>query len=423
MKLSDLGVTRHKFELSNGIPVVIYERIGLPVYMRAVFDAGSRFDNPGKEGQAHFVEHMIAAGTKQFPTKTQMATRLENLGGIFGASTGKEAISINVGLGNVVDFSVGAEMLGGMLQHSLYQAEVFENERESILAEQGDRDANLKAATYHLGSKLFFQDTDLARRECSGSIRACTLEELLSFHHDYLSAERCAVVVSGQLKPVQVRSVLEAQLGSLPRGTRLRSSRVTQGGGRRMNVENRANKQIELTYGFVTPPRGHEDNPALEIIAEIIGGGRASSLSRILRHERGLIYSVGVSRLSMVGGGSWTVSTSAAVEKLQQVVNGIAEEFQRVYDGGLTAGELEFAQNKIIKSGPIQMQTVVAWATYHSHDELYGRDGKTFADHLDAIGKVTIADLARVGQKYFAPGTSYFAAVGDVTEDQIAINH
>ena len=68
MKLEDFGVERQETILSNGVKLILFNRKGMPVNIRVSFLAGSRFDQIGKEGSAHFLEHMLVAGTKNFPT-------------------------------------------------------------------------------------------------------------------------------------------------------------------------------------------------------------------------------------------------------------------------------------------------------------------------------------------------------------------
>ena len=64
----ELGTFRKEELLSNGTELVVLERPGAPVHIQASFFSGSRFNPQGQEGISHFLEHMLVAGTKKFPT-------------------------------------------------------------------------------------------------------------------------------------------------------------------------------------------------------------------------------------------------------------------------------------------------------------------------------------------------------------------
>ncbi len=81
--LEDFNVKRETFNLSSGTHVVLFNRPKMPVHILVTFIAGSRFDPEGKEGLAHFMEHMLLAGTKTYTTKDIMAGFIEDLGGFY----------------------------------------------------------------------------------------------------------------------------------------------------------------------------------------------------------------------------------------------------------------------------------------------------------------------------------------------------
>ena len=74
----------------NGLRILLYPiegahsaSVGVWVY------AGSRYENPDKQGISHFVEHMLFKGTKT-RTARQISEEMDNLGGGMNAYTTKE---------------------------------------------------------------------------------------------------------------------------------------------------------------------------------------------------------------------------------------------------------------------------------------------------------------------------------------------
>ena len=115
LTLQDFNVKRESFDLSSGAHVVLFNRPKMPVHILVTFIAGSRFDPVGKEGLAHFIEHILLAGTTTYPTKDLLAGFIEDLGGSIGASTGADTLNLNVALGDPADLNkIDAELDAAM---------------------------------------------------------------------------------------------------------------------------------------------------------------------------------------------------------------------------------------------------------------------------------------------------------------------
>src|SRR3989344_460872 len=137
-QLSELGVSFSKDRLDNNVGVFLFNKIGAPICIRTTFFAGSRFDSI--PGIAHFLEHMLVAGTKKFPSKDKLAEPLERIGGSFSASTSLNYLRLNITVPKKEDLSVGLEILQEMLQNSLFDDKTIKNERGSVRSEIGEND-------------------------------------------------------------------------------------------------------------------------------------------------------------------------------------------------------------------------------------------------------------------------------------------
>jgi len=106
LTLKDFGIKREEKTLKNGCRVILYKKKNSSLFMKACFLAGSRFDPKGKEGLAHFVEHMLTSKTKNFATKDKLAVSLERYGGSFSLATNNNFLYINGEIGDISDFDV-----------------------------------------------------------------------------------------------------------------------------------------------------------------------------------------------------------------------------------------------------------------------------------------------------------------------------
>lgn len=422
ISLEDLGTRRREAILSNGARVVVFERSGMPVYMRAAFFGGSRFDADGKEGTAHFLEHMLTAGTKKFPSKDKLAAYIERYGGIFGATTWLDDINVNVAIGEPNDIDRAFEVLHEMLLESLFDDRAFEAERGSILGELRDAHSNPGRWVFDVATRVCFQGTPLAKSTLGteGAVYAITKDDILTTYREHIAANRMLLMVSGGVTLEEIVEKANRALSIPVSGQPLLDWELPV--ARRINTEIEfysGGEQVHAVLSFRTSGIGSKDNASLDVIAEVLGGGRASTLSRVLRYERGLVYSVSANHLEFAGAGMWYIKTSATKKKLQEVFEVIAKEIQRIMRDGLTSEELQFAKDKIAKSKRMELQSSGSWVGFHTRRQLINPAPWTFIDYIHEIQAVTVADTKRVAEKYFTPDGWYVALCGDIAEDEV----
>ena len=425
--LEDFGVGKREALLSNGARLVVLKRDGMPISIRVLFRSGSRFDPPEKEGLAHFVEHLIVAGSKRFPAKDKLAAYIEQLGGVFGAFTGPEVLGVDVEVGDPSDFSQAVTVLHEILCEPLFERGTIETEREAILREIGDKKSNPERYILEVWRKLFFQGTEVGRSNLGTeqTVKSITRADLLKFYREMLVSGRMVIVISGDMN-------LDAALEGIDKNLPVSATGKVVFDDEPLEV-NRNQKvmiasyqgldQAHMILGFRTCSAFGDDAVALDIIRTILGGGRASVLARRLRYEKGLVYGVGASSFGMSDAGAWAVKTSTAKGEVQKVLDIIAEEFDRVSSGNLTGEELQFAKDKIVKSTRRLTQTSASWVRAHAFGELVRPEEYLPLDrYLNRVTETTAEDLQKAGRRYFVKGQWFLGMCGDVAEESVSVN-
>ncbi|HOV97696.1 MAG TPA: insulinase family protein, partial [bacterium] len=69
--LKNFGIEKNSGVLDNGSKVFHFHKPNAPLSSFVIFDAGSRHDPIGKEGTAHYTEHMLFKSTKKFKDETE----------------------------------------------------------------------------------------------------------------------------------------------------------------------------------------------------------------------------------------------------------------------------------------------------------------------------------------------------------------
>lgn len=422
LRLKDLNVKLESGELDNGIKIVNFRREGAPLAVQVWFFAGARFDQI--EGTAHFLEHMLVAGSKKFPTKDKLAMYVEGAGGSFNAHTGTDTLVVEISMGDPRDVDVVAEVLEEAILNPIFDEKTIGTERGSIIREQVIKRANPTTALGELSRPLFYQKTILDRSVVGTeeSVRKIKKTNLVNFYQENILSGQVVLVTSGGVS-MEVLKENFRFLEGIKYGMRLPKVNLAMNRGRRVWVRRMENKdQVSFIYAFRIGDILDEFGPATVVLSRALAGGQSSSLMKRLRYDRGLIYGLGIWLSQFFDGGDWGFRTSVSKANLQESIGIIQSEIRRVIDDGLDEDELNFVKNKIIKSGRLNLQDSDSWVDFHAYRQFVESNKPwTFENYIKEIEEVTNEQIRKAARKYLDPRKSYLAVVGQIDEREIRL--
>jgi len=97
-------------------------------------DAGSRFELPGTNGTAHFLEHMAFKGTGRRPNAEVLEVEIEDMGARLNAYTSREQTTFFADV-QARHVPVALDILSDILQHPRFPERAMKRERGVILRE------------------------------------------------------------------------------------------------------------------------------------------------------------------------------------------------------------------------------------------------------------------------------------------------
>jgi len=427
-QLKDFGVSKNTGILKNGSKVFHFYKSNMPVSTAVIFDAGSKYDPVGKEGLAHFVEHILFKSTKKFKDETEAGVFLESIGGQANAFTGVDYLGITADIGMGLDYPKVVDFLHELTKESLFDPNKIEIERGTILGEIADYESNPALHIHDLLQKQLFQDT-YAERSVAGdadSVLGITRKDLYDFYLSKVAAKNMSVVVAGDIEFEKIMDLFNESFGDgEPFEENLEIKELEKFRDNPIGIK--IYKDIDhifMGFSFRTCPYTNEDTNTLDVIETMIGEGFSSSLFRKLRTENGLVYSLNVSSQGYFDRGHFSVITATSKDNIQQVSDILAEEFKRLERGDTKEEELELAKNKIIKSKIREMQNSNSWVGFHL-PEIFFNPSKPLdlAESLNEIEKIGFEDIATTSKKYFSKDNWYLALCGDVSESDFSVNY
>lgn len=415
--LGDFGVNLHKAQLKNGSNVFLFQRKGMPIYIRTIFFAGSRFD--AIPGVAHFLEHMLLAGTKKFPKKNLIAEHIQRVGGDFGASTSPNSLRINIEIPEASDLSVGIEVLNEIINESLFDPTTIENERGSIVSEFQSKLSNPKEYVNEVSRRLSLQSLAAGQSTLGGidNIQKISVDNLLGHKNRFLTSGRVAFIVSGGVEPEELLNTLEQV--ALPISERFEiAEKLPITNNQTMEVvQYPGTKELQVVFSCRTSIENYKEYCALKVLNDLIGNGRGSRLITRLRYENGLVYNISSSIIESPDWGIFSIKLSCDKNNFQKVKEIIFEEFESLIKNGVSESKLEDTKTKISKGSVRHSQTSESWVDSHETQSLfYPENLKTLADYIETVNSITNNDLQEVINKYLKRENFVIAICGDYLE-------
>lgn len=281
------------FTLSNGLRVVIKPADGAVSYIGVAVNAGSRDEQPSRQGLAHFVEHTLFKGTRR-RSSLQISNRMEGIGGELNAYTSKEETLIytNAPTGNTAR---ALELLADIISNSVFPEAELATERDVVVEEiQSYRDSAADSV-YDDYEELSYEGSALAHNILGTpeSVRSLTGHDCRDFIDKYYTPRQMVVYIVDSMPVSRLLHLAEKYFGVLhhPDCDRHRTAPPPVACFDR--TISRDGHQAHTIVGARVFGRNDPRRFPLFLLNNYLGGPCMNSLlNQELREKRGLVYTV-----------------------------------------------------------------------------------------------------------------------------------
>jgi zinc protease len=286
------------FTLGNGLQVVVIPDHRTPVVTQMIwYKVGSADETPGKSGLAHFLEHLMFKGTSKHPADEFSQTVLR-AGGIENAFTSADYTSYfqrvpREQLGKMMEFE--ADRMTGLV----LKDENVLPERDVVLEEFNMRVANNPEArlTEQIMAALYLNHP--YGRPVIGwhqEIEKLDREDALAFYKRFYAPNNAILVIAGDVDPDDVRPMAERTFGVVPAQPaipvrRVRPQEPVPAAPRTVTLSDPRVEQPGIRRYYLVPSAATAaagESAALDVLAQLMGGGSNSYLYRRLVVDRSL---------------------------------------------------------------------------------------------------------------------------------------
>ncbi len=379
--------------------------------------AGSANDPLGKEGTAHFLEHMLFKGKKARPLLASLEREIERYGGSVDAFTVKEFTWLVVktpraGLERSLQF------MRESFLHPIFSEEELIGERNVIFEELRQYEESAFNTTDDLFEKCLYE-SDRVSRKMIGSettLRRIHATDIAKFFERHYGARNYVITVAGGASYGEVQTLVQKYLGDFSLGKR-RADIVVADRQSRAHFRSlyRSSGQVRIAFGFRSYPLCHPDHYALKLIAVLLGGNTSSRLFLRLREDLGLVYDL--STLSESRGTTGYIVTHTGVdrEQVRAVLSTMIEEHERFITDRVHESDLDDAKNFLVNKRFISSEDSSYLAFDLAKGMLMDKKAKELHQYRDRVFSVTADDIMRVAKELFVTEHLNVAMVGPLS--------
>jgi zinc protease len=407
-----------EYTLTNGMRVYLLENHELPlVNGLALVRTGNLFDPPEKVGLATLTGTVMRTGGTAARSGDQLDEDLENI-----AASVESSIDETSG---AVSFSALSENADKVLSvfHDVIAEPAFRQERFDLAKSQlrdeiARRNDDPEAvAGREFTNIVYGKDTPYGCQIEYATLARIQREDLVAFHRRYFFPANILLAVYGDFSTPVMKRKLEELFG----GWKDRQDAVPPFPAVRdvphpgvfLAVKEDVNQTV-FSLGQLGGILRDKNEPALEIMADILGGGFSSRLFRRVRTQLGYAYGIEAEwaaaydhpGLFEIGGSTKSGTTAEAIEVVRQ-------EVDRIRASEVADQELETAKQTGLNGFVFHFDTPGKTLSRVLRYRYYGYPDDFIFGYQKALGAVTKADVLRVAKEYLHPETFTVVAVGN----------
>ena len=369
--------------LDNGLRIIHLPSDSKVVYCGYQINAGTRDEEPGEEGLAHFCEHVTFKGTERRKA-WHILNCLESVGGDLNAYTNKEGtVYYSAILKEHIARAVN--LLSDIVFHSVYPQAEIDKEVEVICDEIESYNDSPAELIYDEFENILFKGSSLGHNilGTAEQVRSFTTEDALRFTRKLYRPDNAIFFAYGDIDFKKLVRLLQKALadddsGKLAAGILPQISQITQISRDENPVATEKSVSSVKSVGPKNYPsvgeeiagqtivmqknthqahvmigtRAYDVNDdrrmPLYLLNNILGGpGMNAKLNLALREHNGLVYTVESTMVAYGDTGTWSIYFGCDEHDIKRCLRLVRKELDRMMEKPLSDSQLKAAKKQI----------------------------------------------------------------------------
>jgi zinc protease len=399
------GIDEYRLE-GNGLTVLVAANHSAPVVtFQVTYRVGSRNEVTGTTGATHILEHLMFKGSDAFndPKGNSVKQFLERVGGQFNASTAEDRTNYfaTVGRDDLPGYvAIEADRMRHLwLREADRQAEMTVVRNEYERGKNDPNNALMEEVTAAAYVALPYHHPTIGWKS---DIEHVPIAKLREFYDTFYWPNNATVTVAGDVGTGAILALVKKHYGAYTRSPKpipaIYTQEPAQTGPRRV-ILRRPGELGSVVIAHKVPNARDPDQPALEMLDDILSSGKTSRLYRALV-DQGLALSAESSTDLHRDLSLHTLYAMLAPGATHiQVEQAMLQEIEKIKTDGVTAEEILRVKQKFLAADAYKRDGTAAVAGELNEWIAVG-DWTLYVTFPEKVEQVTAADVQRVARQY-----------------------
>lgn len=380
--------------------------------------AGTRDEKPEENGMAHYIEHCVFKGTSHHSAR-QIIHSIEGIGGEINAYTTKEETTFYAAI-VAEHVQLTLHLIAEMLLEPAFKKEETDKERMVIMDEIESYNDSPSELIYDDFESLVFAGSSLALPILGTKKTLRHLSSKPAYARNWMKQhyvpQKMVVFCQGNVKPEKIFRLAEKEFGHLKNDSRPTftpsllpfASYLTLTDSPHQARFKKHTHQVHAMLGGRAYPLGHENQLAMFLLNNILGGGSLNSrLNLSLREARGLVYTVESTYTPLSDTGYWCVYWACDPEDYGHSLGLVRDELGKLKEQALSDSALKHALVQLRGQMAISAQNQENSALAMAKSMLYHGRAPLWEDTFTKIAETSSKTLIEVANELFCAENLY----------------
>lgn len=340
--------------LDNGLRIIHLPSDSKVVYCGYQINAGTRDEEPGEEGLAHFCEHVTFKGTERRKA-WHILNCLESVGGDLNAYTNKEGtVYYSAILKEHIARAV--DLLSDIVFHSVYPQAEIDKEVEVICDEIESYNDSPAELIYDEFENILFKGSSLGHNilGTAEQVRSFTTEDALRFTRKLYRPDNAIFFAYGDIDFKKLVKLVRRALADDDSG-KLAAEKLPKNypsvreeiAGQTIVMQKNTH-QAHVMIGTRAYDVNDDRRMPLYLLNNILGGpGMNAKLNLALREHNGLVYTVESTMVAYGDTGTWSIYFGCDEHDIKRCLRLVRKELDRMMEKPLSDSQLKAAKKQI----------------------------------------------------------------------------
>ena len=449
-----LEMKYNTYTLDNGLRIIHLPSDSKVVYCGYQINAGTRNEEPGEEGLAHFCEHVTFKGTERRKA-WHILNCLESVGGDLNAYTNKEGtVYYSAILKEHIARAV--DLLSDIVFHSVYPQAEIDKEVEVICDEIESYNDSPAELIYDEFENILFKGSPLGHNilGTAEQVRAFKTEDALRFTQKLYRPDNAIFFAYGDIDFKKLVKLIQKALGECPKGRELACSadcksaetpteeriaektptkeRITEETptgetpteemeagdanhkvqSSKFNVQSKVagqtivmqknTHQAHVMIGTRAYDVNDDRRMPLYLLNNMLGGpGMNAKLNLALREHNGLVYSVESTMVAYGDTGTWSIYFGCDEHDVKRCLRLVRKELDKFMLKPLSEAQLKAAKKQIKGQIGVACDNRENFALDFGKSFLHYGWEKNVDRLYEQVDEITAAQIQAVAQELF----------------------